>query len=124
MEQEERSDPPEICVTTLGRLLKIKREAAGLSLNKMAAELGISQPYLSRLERGEYRHPSPKTLLRIAKCLHISPEDLYALTGLLPTTDLPSFAPYLRAKYPELPDHAITELDDIRDFLARKYSSR
>lgn len=106
----------------LGSLLKSRREAAGLSLTQMAARLGVSRPYLSRLERGEYEHPSPRILHQMVKHLDIRPEDLYALTGCMLPTDLPSFGPYLRAKYPDWPDLVRIELTDFYGFLKHKYS--
>lgn len=124
MEQRRRSDHHELDASTLSDLLRSRREASGLSLTRMAVKLGISQPYLSRLERGEYAHPSPKILLQIAKRLDVNPEDVYALTGYLLPPDLPSFAPYLRAKHPDWPNLVIVEITDFCDFLKHKYSLR
>ena len=122
MGQRKESDHHEPSASTLGDLLRSRREAAGLSLTRMAAKLGISRPYLSRLERGEYSNPSSKILIQLSKGLGIRTEDLYAMTGCLLPTDLPNFVPYLRAKYPDWPDLAIAELDDFHDFLRHKYS--
>ena len=116
------SDLHKVGVSTLGDLLRSRRESAGLSLTEMAAKLGISRPYLSRLERGEYTNPSPKILIQLGKSLDIRIEDLYAMTGCLLPTDLPSFVPYLRAKHPDWPDLVIAELDDFCDFLKHKHS--
>jgi transcriptional regulator with XRE-family HTH domain len=109
-------------ISTLGSLLKQKREAAGLTLTRMAAELGITRQYLSRLEQGVYAHPSPTLLLRLAKRFDLRLEDLYAVSGCLLPTDLPNFGPYLRAKYPNWPEPVIAELADFRDFLQQRYS--
>jgi transcriptional regulator with XRE-family HTH domain len=122
MGQKKGSGHPKICVSTLGDLLKSRREAAGSSLSQLALELGISRPYLTRLEQGTYTHPSPMVLSRISKLLNVPPEDLYALTGYLPPSELPSFAAYLRAKHPDWPSLVIAELDDFRDFLKHKHS--
>ena len=122
MGQRKESDHHEPSASTLGDLLRSRREAAGLSLTRMAAKLGISRPYLSRLERGEYSNPSSKILIQLSKGLGIRTEDLYAMTGCLLPTDLPSFVPYLRAKHPDWPSLVIVELDDFRDFLKHKYS--
>ena len=116
------SDLHKVGASTLGDLLRSRRETAGLSLTEMAAKLGISRPYLSRLERGEYSNPSPKVLIQLSKSLDILAEDLYAMTGCLLPADLPSFVPYLRAKHPDWPDLVIAELDDFCDFLKQKYS--
>jgi len=122
MVQRNQSDHHDGIVLTLGDLLKSRREAAGLSLTQMAAQLGISRTYLSRLERGIYAHPSSRILNQMAKHLDIRTEDLCAITGWILPTDLPSFGPYLRAKHPDWPALVITELDDFCDFLQHKYS--
>jgi transcriptional regulator with XRE-family HTH domain len=107
---------------TLADLLRSRREAAGLTVTEMAAKLSVSRPHLARLESGEHKHPSPALLGRMSERLNIKPEDLYALTGCMPPTDLPGFIPYLRALHPDWPDDVITELDDFHDFLRYKYS--
>jgi XRE family transcriptional regulator of biofilm formation len=122
MGQKKASDHREPGTVALGYLLRSRREAAGLSLTQMAKEFGISHTYLGRLERGEYAHPTPVILGRVAKCLQVRLEDLYALAGITLPTDLPEFGPYLRAKHPDWPTLIITELDDYCDFLKHKYS--
>jgi transcriptional regulator with XRE-family HTH domain len=109
---------------TLADLLKSRRETAGVTLTAMAAELEISRSQLIRLESGENKHPSPALLGRMIRRLQVKPEDLYALTGCIPPTDLPGFVPYLRAIHPDWPDEAITILDELHDFLRYKYSLR
>ena len=122
MGQKQTSDHRDSGAVALGGLLRSRREAASLSLTQMAKKLGISHTYLGRLERGEYKHPAPDILSRIAKCLNLRLEDLYALAGITLPADLPEFAPYLRAKHPDWPSLVITELDDYCDFLKHKYS--
>jgi len=109
-------------VSTLGGVLRAYRKRARLSMTQMAAQLEISTSYLSRLEHGTSAHPSPMVLTRMAKRLHIPREDLYALTGSIPPTDLPSFVPYLRAKHPDWPDWVIAEFDDLADWLKHRHS--
>lgn len=116
------SDHHNEALMTLGTTLRMRREAAGLSRTELAKRLQVSLPHLSRLERDEVTHPSLKLLQRIAKCLDIRLEDLYALTGLLLPTDLPDFIPYLHAKHPDWPDLVVAELADFCDFLQHKYS--
>lgn len=123
MSQRKPYDHHEKLPPTLADLLKSKREAAGLTQAAMAAKLGISRAQILRLESGENKHPSPVLLGRMSKRLRVKPEDLYALTGCMPPTDLPNFIPYLRAMHPDWPDSAITGLDEIHDFLDHKYSS-
>ena len=116
------SDHHDETASTLGRLLKLKRETAGLNITQMAAQFGMSRTYLSRLERGLYTHPSPKLLIRMATRFDLHLEDIYALSGCFLPADLPSFGPYLRAKHPDWPEKIITELTDFQDFLIQKYS--
>ena len=122
MPERKPSDHHEKLPPTLAGLLKSRREHAGLTMTAMARELGISRSQLIRLESGENKRPLPALLGRISKYLQVKPEDLYALTGCMPPTDLPSFVAYLRAIHPEWPDDAITMLDDFHDFLRYKYS--
>ena len=122
MEHVNRSGRHSAGSSPLGNLIRSKREAAGLTLTQLAAELAVSRPYLSRLERGEYAHPSSRVLAQIIKRLDISVEDAYAITGYLLPKDLPSFGPYLRAKHADWPEAALQELETFYDFLKHKYS--
>ena len=70
----------------LGDYLKEQRVAAALSLRELAEQSGVSNPYLSMVERG-VRNPSAQVLQQIAKALHISAEQLYIRAGLLSVTD-------------------------------------
>lgn len=69
-------------VTDLGSYLKQQREAAQLSLRQLAERTGISNPYLSQIERG-LKKPSAEILQSLAKGLRISAEQLYVHAGLL-----------------------------------------
>jgi transcriptional regulator with XRE-family HTH domain len=66
----------------LGDYLKEQRSAAQLSIRQLAAAAGVSNPYLSQIERG-IRKPSAGVLQQIAKALRISAEQLYVHAGLL-----------------------------------------
>jgi transcriptional regulator with XRE-family HTH domain len=66
----------------LGDYLKEQRVAAALSLRELAEQSGVSNPYLSMVERG-VRNPSAQVLQQIAKALQISAEQLYIRAGLL-----------------------------------------
>lgn len=107
---------------SLAGLLKRRREALGLTQAELADRLGMTRPYLSRLERGEYSHPSGRVLAQLARSLNIPIEDLYAITGYTLPRDLPNFGAYLRAKLTDWPDEALRELEAFHDFLKNKYS--
>lgn len=70
----------------LGEYLREQRLTKKLSLRQLSAIAGISNPYLSQIERGVKR-PSAEILQQIAKGLSISAETLYVQAGLLDPTD-------------------------------------
>jgi len=69
-------------VGDLGEYLREQREHAKLSVRQLAALTGVSNPYLSQVERG-LRKPSAEVLQQIAKGLRISAEALYVRAGIL-----------------------------------------
>jgi transcriptional regulator with XRE-family HTH domain len=69
-------------VGDLGAYLREQRENARLSVRQLASLAGVSNPYLSQVERG-LRHPSAEVLQQIAKGLRISAEALYVRAGIL-----------------------------------------
>lgn len=66
----------------LGDFIREQRRSARLSLRKLSETAGISNPYLSQIERG-LRKPSAEILQAIAKGLRISAETLYVRAGIL-----------------------------------------
>jgi transcriptional regulator with XRE-family HTH domain len=66
----------------LGEFIRDQRRNARLSLRKLSEAAGISNPYLSQIERG-LRKPSAEILQSIAKGLRISAETLYVRAGIL-----------------------------------------
>lgn len=66
----------------VGAYIREQRKRARLSLRKLADRAGVSNPYLSQIERG-VRQPSAKILQAIAKGLRVSAETLYAQAGIL-----------------------------------------
>ena len=66
----------------LGEFIREQRSTARLSLRKLSEAAGISNPYLSQIERG-LRKPSAEILQQIAKALRISAETLYVRAGIL-----------------------------------------
>jgi transcriptional regulator with XRE-family HTH domain len=69
-------------VSTIGSYIREQREQARISLRQLAQAAGVSNPYLSQIERG-LRRPSADILQQIAKGLRISAEALYVQAGLL-----------------------------------------
>jgi len=68
----------------LGSFIREQRASSRLSLRRLSELAGISNPYLSQIERG-LRRPSAEILQQIAKGLAISAETLYVRAGILET---------------------------------------
>jgi transcriptional regulator with XRE-family HTH domain len=66
----------------IGEYIRQQREQAKISLRQLAEQAGVSNPYLSQVERG-LRKPSADILQQIAKGLRISAEALYVQAGIL-----------------------------------------
>ena len=77
---------PTGAVRDVGRYIREQRHQAELSLRKLASQAGVSNPYLSQVERG-LRQPSARILKDIAKALRISAETLYVRAGILDEDD-------------------------------------
>jgi transcriptional regulator with XRE-family HTH domain len=69
-------------VSSLGDYIREQRESAQVSLRQLAKAAGVSNPYLSQIERG-VKKPSAEILQQIAKGLRISAETLYVRAGIL-----------------------------------------
>jgi len=69
-------------VRNLGDYIREQRNSAQISLRQLAKSAGVSNPYLSQIERG-LRKPSAEILQQIAKALRISAEALYVQAGIL-----------------------------------------
>jgi transcriptional regulator with XRE-family HTH domain len=69
-------------VPDVGKFIREQRSAVGMSMRKLASKAGVSNPYLSQIERG-LRRPSADILNGIAKALRISAETLYVKAGIL-----------------------------------------
>jgi transcriptional regulator with XRE-family HTH domain len=69
-------------VPSIGAYIREQREQAKISLRQLAQAAGVSNPYLSQIERG-LRRPSADILQQIARGLRISAEALYVQAGFL-----------------------------------------
>ena len=70
----------------IGSFIRSQREAAQVSVRQLAEKAGVSNPYLSQIERG-LRKPSADVLQQIAKALRVSAEVLYVRAGILEPSD-------------------------------------
>jgi transcriptional regulator with XRE-family HTH domain len=99
----------------LGDFIRQQRETAKLSLRRLSEIAGISNPYLSQIERG-LRKPSAEILQQIAKALRISAETLYVRAGILePDRQSPDLVSAILSS---------SDIDDVqKDTLVRIYLS-
>lgn len=83
-----RIKPPNLgeSLGSLGEFIAAQRRAAQLSLRQLAEQAGVSNPYLSQIERG-LRRPSAEVLQQLSKALRISSEQLYIRAGILDPQD-------------------------------------
>ena len=73
-------------MNSIGDYIRQQREQAKISLRQLAEQAGVSNPYLSQVERG-LRKPSADVLSQIAKALRVSAEVLYVRAGILEPSD-------------------------------------
>jgi len=116
-------------VESLGEYLREQRVSAHLSIRQLAEQAGVSNPYLSQIERG-LRRPSAEVLQQIAKALRISAEQLYIRAGILSPEDGVGGASALTVELAVLADPGLTErqkqslLDVYSSFLALNAAQR
>ncbi len=104
----------------LGDYLREQRKGAQLSLRQLAEQAGVSNPYLSQIERG-LRKPSAEVLQQLARALRVSAETMYVRAGILDPDDDQERSVHLAV----LSDPALTErqkqaLLDIYDSFRRE----
>ena len=66
----------------IGQFIREQRNLAELSVRRLADMAGVSNPYLSQIERG-LRRPSAEILLQLAQALQVSAETMYVQAGML-----------------------------------------
>lgn len=99
----------------LGSFIREQRSSVRLSLRRLSDLAGISNPYLSQIERG-LRKPSAEILQQIARALGISAETLYVRAGILdPREDAPDLVEEIR--------HAAGITEDQKTTLIKIYLS-
>jgi transcriptional regulator with XRE-family HTH domain len=105
----------------LAAILRRHRQQRHLSMRQIALRAGVSVATLATLEAGTTLGPQPSTLKALAEVLQIDLGQLYTDLNWLPAKPLPNLAPYMRAKYHELPESAIAELERYADQLIKRH---
>ena len=105
----------------LGKILRDRRESLGLSLRQVGKQAELPDVTILRFEQGAFAAPAPDKLARVAEVLGLTLADVYALADYAVPSDLPSFTPYLRTKYRNLPVEDIDKIEAYASRLARKH---
>lgn len=95
----------------IGHLVRKERIAQHLSAQTVADRAGINKSTLIRIENGDIANPTVDSLKHIGDVLDIPVADLYTAAGWLPSSQLPTPAIYLKAKFKHLPPSAIAEIE-------------
>ena len=73
-------------LVAFGEFVRAQRQLAHVSLRNLAKMSGVSDSYLSQIERGNYR-PSPQVVKALALAFGLKPEQLYTMLGFMDETD-------------------------------------
>ena len=73
-------------LVAFGEFVRAQRQLAQVSLRNLAKMSGVSDSYLSQIERGNYR-PSPQVVKALAPAFGLKPEQLYTMLGFMDETD-------------------------------------
>lgn len=102
-------------------LIRERRLALGISASELARRAGVDKGLLTLLDQKKIAQPKVDTIRALAQALGIPLADMFAAANWLPEDSLPSLQPYMRAKYDDLPDEAVEEVDRFVQQLSRKY---
>jgi transcriptional regulator with XRE-family HTH domain len=105
----------------LGRKLRARRDELGLSVRDLERLTDVDNGTIVRIEQGAFAAPAPDKLSRIAEALNLSLADVFALAEYSAPSELPSFSPYLRSKYRDLPAPAVEELERSFRRIAKRH---
>lgn len=107
----------------LGDIIQAERQKRGWSTAELARKANIDRSVLVRIESGFIRQPDPRKLSRLARVLDLPLTRLYTLAGYPAGRQLPSFQPYLRDRYRDLPPAAIEELTSYFEVIQERYGA-
>jgi transcriptional regulator with XRE-family HTH domain len=108
----------------LASRLRAERERLGLSASEVARRAHVNVATVTRIELGQIANPRAENLLAIAAVLGVPAADIFTLTNWLGEDYLPSFSPYMRAKYGDLPESAFAEMQRVFDRMTLRFGTR
>jgi transcriptional regulator with XRE-family HTH domain len=107
----------------LGQVLRARREQFGLSQYGLENLSGVDHSVIGRIESGHIAAPAPDKLTRLAEALRLNVADVFILAGYSVPRQLPSFRPYLRSRYGDLPPEAHERLDAYFQLIQEEYGA-
>ena len=96
---------------SLAKMLRSRRIELGLSAREVARQASVDNATITLLEQCKIMHPRVETVRALADALDIPLADIYSATNWLPEGELPSLRPYMRAKYGELSETDLCEIE-------------
>ena len=105
----------------LGEVLRARREQVGLSQYGLEEVSGVDHSVIGRIESGHIAARAPDKLSRLTEALRLSVADVFNLAGYAAPRELPSFRPYLRSRYGNLPPEALSQLDAYFERIQAQY---
>jgi transcriptional regulator with XRE-family HTH domain len=105
----------------LGALIRNRREELGLSTRQLAEQAGMNFATVARIEQGQFAAPGPDKLAGIAEALGLNAADLFGLADYTVPDDLPSFRPYLRSKFRDMPSGAVDDLNKAFERIIKRH---
>ena len=109
----------DIVSVTLGAYIRQAREKHNISARRLSADLHMHPSYISRVEAGNFKQPSPEKLQRIAERLGLDYSNLCALAGYQ-VPGLPGLPAYLRLKY-DMSDEDARRISEYFELLRRQH---
>jgi transcriptional regulator with XRE-family HTH domain len=104
----------------LAETLRVARAKKDLTAREVARRAGVDVGTVRLLERERIMQPRIDSVRAIAQVVGIPLADVYAILHWLPE-ELPSFRPYMRSKYSELPDEAVAEVEQYLARVAKRH---
>lgn len=100
---------------TVGSFIKNHRLRHKWSARELGLRAGVSSTEIHRIESGERRNPSPKTLTALSEVLEVPMEELYVLAGYLPKS---GHVPAIEQAFPGLNKEAINAIQEVANILS------
>src|SRR5690348_8727429 len=104
----------------LAETIRKARQKRGFTAREVARRAGVDVGVVTKLERCEIGQPRVENVRAIAVVLGIPLADVYAMLHWLPATELPTLRPYMRAKYTNLTEADVAEVERFISGLTQK----